>query len=189
MTKRDDILTATKELFWLRGYEATSPREIQSLSGAGQGSFYHHFHSKRELAYEAMNEVVDERLRDFDQDLSGPGSIRERIDRFLGQPRDARRGCRIGRMVWDAAVDDAKIRQPLHRYFHHVEERLTTELKKAVEQRQIELLLSAEQIALLIIAALQGGFTVSRAVRAGRMDDLVGSLRNLLDVVMLEQER
>lgn len=188
MTKRDDILAATKELFWLRGYEATSPRDIQSLSGAGQGSFYHHFHSKRELAYEAICEVVDERLREFEQDLSGPGTIRERIDRFLGQPRDALRGCRIGRMVWDAAVEDTKIREPLHRYFRHVEERLTAELKGAAEQRQVKLMLSAEQVALLIIVALQGGFTVSRATRSGRMDDLMASLRSLLNVVMVEPE-
>ena len=187
MTKRNDILAATKELFWLRGYEATSPREIQNLSGAGQGSFYHHFRSKRDLASEAMREVVEERLRDFDRDLSGPGSIRERIGRFLDQPKDSLRGCRIGRMVWDAAVEDAKIREPLHRYFHHVEERLISELKQSVDQGQVKLLLPTEQVALLIVTSLQGGFTLSRATGTDRMADLLGSLRSLLDVVILEQ--
>lgn len=188
MTKREDILTATKELFWQQGYEATSPRDIQHLSGAGQGSFYHHFHSKRDLACEAINEVVIERLREFDQVLSGPGSIRERIDRFLEQPREPLRGCRIGRMVWDAAVNDSKIREPLSRFFRHIEDRLTAELKDAVEQGQIKLLLSAEQVALMIITTLQGAFTISRATKTGRMDDVLLSLRSVLDVVLLEQK-
>jgi AcrR family transcriptional regulator len=34
VSKRNDILAATKQLFWERGYEATSPRDIQEVSGA-----------------------------------------------------------------------------------------------------------------------------------------------------------
>ncbi len=185
MSKRDEILTATKELFWQRGYEATSPRDIQTLSGAGQGSFYHHFHSKRDLACEAMSEVVKERLEEFEQDLSATGNVRQRIERFLDRPRESLRGCRIGRMVWDAAVEDAKIRKPLSRFFRHIEERLTAELKAAEGKGEVRLELSAEQIALLIITALQGGFTVSRATGKKRMDDTLAALRGILDSVIL----
>ncbi len=187
MSKREEILSATKQLFWERGYEATSPRDIQDLSGAGQGSFYHHFRSKRELAYQAMSEVAAERISAFEQDLSGPGTIRERIDRFIAQPKEPLKGCRVGRMVWDGAVDDARLRAPLNRYFQHVEDRLTSELQAEVREGRLELLMPAEQIALAIISMLQGGFTVSRATQASRMDEVALTLRKLLDTVMLER--
>jgi AcrR family transcriptional regulator len=184
MSKRDDILAASKELFWQRGYESTSPRDIQALSGAGQGSFYHHFHSKRDLACEAISEVVKERLAEFDQDLSGAGDIRQRIDRYLDRPRESLRGCRIGRMVWDSAVEDGKIRKPLHHFFRHIEERLTDALKRSEAQGEAKLAIPAEQIALLIVTTIQGGFTISRATKKQRMDDTLASLRSILDSVI-----
>jgi TetR/AcrR family transcriptional regulator, transcriptional repressor for nem operon len=44
----------TQELLWERGYVGTSPRAIQDRAGAGQGSMYHHFRTKQELAEEAI---------------------------------------------------------------------------------------------------------------------------------------
>jgi len=58
--KREDLLKAAKKLLWERGYEATSPRDIQEASGAGQGSFYHHFNGKLDLAATALEEVSAE---------------------------------------------------------------------------------------------------------------------------------
>jgi TetR/AcrR family transcriptional regulator, transcriptional repressor for nem operon len=46
-SKRDALLKSAKKLLWERGFEATSPRDIQDASGAGQGSFYHHFDERR----------------------------------------------------------------------------------------------------------------------------------------------
>ena len=35
---RDRLIDSTRELLWDRGYVGTSPKAIQELSGAGQGS-------------------------------------------------------------------------------------------------------------------------------------------------------
>lgn len=185
MSKRDDILVATKQLFWERGYEATSPRDIQEVSGAGQGSFYHHFRSKRDLACEAISEVVADRIAEFERDMSGPGTLRERLDRFLVQPRESLKGCRIGRMVWDSAIDDPRLREPLARYFRHIEDRLGAELNAALERGELELKVPAEQIVLMVLSALQGGFTISRATQQRRVDEVVSALGGMLDVVMI----
>lgn len=187
MSKRNDILDATKALFWEHGYEATSPRDIQETSGAGQGSFYHHFKSKRDLAYEAISEVVADRIGLFERDISGPGALRERIDRFLAQPKEPLKGCRIGRMVWDGAVNDLRLREPLERYFRHLEERLLSEFKASVAAGEVELLIPAEQLVLTILTTLQGAFTISRASQTQRVDDVVVSVQSLLDAVMVQK--
>ena len=54
MESRERLVTAMSELMWERGYAATSPREVRERSGVGQGSMYHHFPSKRDLALAAL---------------------------------------------------------------------------------------------------------------------------------------
>ena len=47
---RERLVDATQELLWEQGYAATSPKDILHRAGAGQGSMYHHFAGKQELA-------------------------------------------------------------------------------------------------------------------------------------------
>ena len=53
MDTRDQLIDSTRELLWERGYVGTSPKAIQQRAGAGQGSMYHHFAGKKELALAA----------------------------------------------------------------------------------------------------------------------------------------
>jgi AcrR family transcriptional regulator len=187
MDTRQNILAAAKALFWEKGYEATSPRDILGLSGAGQGSFYYHFHSKKDLAAEAIDEVVNERIQQFEAALSAEGSLKQRITVFLDQRKEALKGCRVGRMVWDSAVKDEQLRRPLERYFRHLERRLTEEIDAAAVRGEVTLLIPPKQLALLILAVVQGGFTISRATQAGRIDEAVEGLKQLAKLVILNR--
>lgn len=69
MSTREHLITAAKELLWEGGYQAMSPRAVQERSGAGQGSFYHHFASKADLATTALGEVADEMRETFNMVL------------------------------------------------------------------------------------------------------------------------
>ena len=57
MSSREQLTEAMAELLWERGYAATSPRDVMSRAGVGQGSMYHHFSGKHELAVEALSAV------------------------------------------------------------------------------------------------------------------------------------
>ena len=46
MSKREALVDTAKKLLWVRGDPAMSPRDVQSASGAGQGSMYRHFSGK-----------------------------------------------------------------------------------------------------------------------------------------------
>ena len=60
MNSRDQLTDAMAELLWERGYAATSPRDVMARAGVGQGSMYHHFSGKHELAVEALSAVTGE---------------------------------------------------------------------------------------------------------------------------------
>jgi TetR/AcrR family transcriptional regulator, transcriptional repressor for nem operon len=165
MTKHDDLIAATKTLLWEKGYDATSPRAIQALSKAGQGSFYHHFKSKKDLAATAMESVVEERIAEFDEIFGDSGPVIERIERFLLAPRDELKGCRIGRMVWDSAIGEDELRSPIVRYFRHIESRLIAALEQALASGEIEAIVPPEHIAAVVLATIQGALTLGRAMQ------------------------
>src|SRR5919109_4943119 len=73
VSSRDQLTGAMAELLWERGYAATSPRHVMARAGVGQGSMYHHFSGKHELAVEALSAVIGEMTGESSL-LEGEGS-------------------------------------------------------------------------------------------------------------------
>jgi TetR/AcrR family transcriptional regulator, transcriptional repressor for nem operon len=186
MGRREDIIEATKDLLWDKGYEATSPRDIQLKSHSGQGSFYHHFPSKQALALAAIVEVVDERIADFEEAMSLDRRFKDRLLTFLEQNTRPLSGCRVGRLVWDSAIQDEALRLSLSRYFEHLETRLQAILEQEQVAGSIRLTLPAAYIALTIVTVVQGSFAVSRAMNRSRADDSRAALVACLDLAIVE---
>jgi TetR/AcrR family transcriptional repressor of nem operon len=185
--KRDDIVEATKALLWEKGYEATSPRDIQERSNAGQGSFYHHFASKQALAAVAIQEVVDERIRDFEDAMASSGRFADRFLMYVAQNQQPLQGCRVGRLVWDSAIQEDELRLPLAQYFRHLETRITEILEGEQKTGHAKLSMPAHQIALLVVSIVQGNFAVSRAMKRARSGDMRSALQAFLRIAMVEK--
>ena len=186
MGKREEIIEATKALLWEKGYEATSPRDIQAMSSAGQGSFYHHFPSKQALAQVAIQEVVDERIGDFDAAMALAIPFKERLSVFVAQNLQPLFGCRVGRLVWDSAILEEALRLPLEQYFQHLEIRLTEILKGEQTAGKVRLGMPANQIALMIICVIQGSFAVNRALKRERAEDAWIAMSAFLDLAVTD---
>lgn len=163
--KRDALIEAAKTLLWEKGYQATSPRDIQAFSHAGQGSFYHHFKGKKDLAVKALQDVSHESIARFEEVFGDSGPIIARLTGLLLQPRDALTGCRMGRMVWDAAVQDDELRRPIEKYFEHLESRIVEALETAIADGEIRADAQPKALAAAILAVIQGAFTLGRAMQ------------------------
>jgi AcrR family transcriptional regulator len=148
---RDRLVESTRELLWERGYVGTSPKAIQQHAGVGQGSMYHHFTGKPELALAAVRRTAEEMRVTAASSLDGPGPALDRVVAYLRRSRDVLRGCPIGRMTQDPdVVADPVLRQPLAETFDWLQRRLTD-------------MLSDPDIAATVIATLQGGYVLARA--------------------------
>jgi TetR/AcrR family transcriptional regulator, transcriptional repressor for nem operon len=100
---------AAMELFWMQGYEATTPAELGEALGIGRGSLYHAFGSKHALYLRALEYYVDEQRRQFLEVLDGEGSTDERLRRALAlvlEDVDDARGCMVTMAAIDAPPDD-----------------------------------------------------------------------------------
>lgn len=186
MNAREALIEATKTLLWQKGYEATSPRDIQARAGVGQGSFYHHFSGKEDLARAAVEDIVADRIASFDAAMAAPGSFRKRVLAYAGQNHQPLCGCRVGRLVWDAAVDSESLRAPLARYFQHLEQGLIAALETGVATGRMRLALPAPGIALIVLTTIQGNYTLGRALQQPRLDETLAALGALLDQLVNE---
>lgn len=159
---KNKLIQATKKLLWQQGYESTSPRDIQREAGAGQGSFYHHFGSKSELASVALQEVSDELIEAFDRILAEAEQPSEQLRAYLICKRDVLKGCKLGRLSHEASISDPLLREPIARYFEYVEARLQDVIRASQAAGTLSEHLRPEELATTLLAIVQGGYVLSR---------------------------
>ncbi|MEV6349665.1 TetR/AcrR family transcriptional regulator [Actinoplanes sp. NPDC051851] len=181
MDSRQRLLETMSELMWERGYADTSPREVRQRSGVGQGSMYHHFPSKRDLALAALERNVAD-LLPAASGLEGPGDPMERIEAYLMRPRDALKGCKVGRMTQDPQVrEDPVLLAPVAGAFATIHVSWVTVLREAIEAGQLRDDLDPERLAHTLMAVLQGGYVLAIAQQdPGPFDDARSGALDLL---------
>ncbi|MEU5090536.1 TetR/AcrR family transcriptional regulator [Streptomyces sp. NPDC021356] len=164
MSTSERLIESTRELLWERGYVGTSPKAIQERAGAGQGSMYHHFKGKSDLALAAIRRTAEELLAAAEAVLTGPGTPYERIEAYLRRERDVLRGCPVGRLTMDPdVVAGAELRAPVDETLDAIRERLAGIVEEGQEAGEFAPWLDGEEIAAAVLATVQGGYVLARA--------------------------
>ncbi|MEU7135988.1 TetR/AcrR family transcriptional regulator [Streptomyces sp. NPDC046261] len=164
MSTAERLIESTRELLWERGYTGTSPKVIQQRAGAGQGSMYHHFTGKSDLALAAINRTAEEMRAKAEAQFTGPGSAVERIAAYLRREREVLKGCPIGRLTQDPDVmADPALRAPVAETMAWLRERLAEVLAEGRERGELAAALDPRATAATIVAVMQGGYVLARA--------------------------
>lgn len=167
MDTKESLIASTQELLWQRGYVGTSPKAILQHSGVGQGSMYHHFSGKPELARAAIERSAEMLRIQAEQQLSTPGTAIDKISAFLQRERDILRGCQIGRLAQDPEIIATEmLRRPLEEAFASIRRLLAVVLTQGVARGELRADLDVDGSAELILAVLQGGYVLARAANS-----------------------
>ena len=164
MTTRDRLVQSAQQLLWERGYVGMSPKAIQQRSGAGQGSMYHHFQGKADLAAEAIERSAAAFREGAETWFSRPGSPLERIRAYMLRSRETLKGCQVGKLTQDPEIaSDARLRAPLEATFTWLQQRLQGLVEEAQQAGEIAAELNPGEVAAMLIAVLQGGYVLAGA--------------------------
>jgi TetR/AcrR family transcriptional regulator, transcriptional repressor for nem operon len=116
-------LDRAMDVFWSKGYEATSLDDLCEVTGLSRSSLYATFGSKRDLLLRTVDRYVEVRTPSIAAVLSQPLPIREAIAALLRQFIDlivsgpGRRGCFLGNCAAELPRGDraalARVRQGL----------------------------------------------------------------------------
>ncbi|WP_342050243.1 MULTISPECIES: TetR/AcrR family transcriptional regulator [unclassified Cupriavidus] len=109
-------LMAAQDLFWAKGYQATSTRELTQTMGLTQPSLYNAFGDKRSLFLLALDDYLNRTMRERIRRHEGalpPGRalvayIAESIALSLADPRH--RGCMLINVALEASEDDPEFK-------------------------------------------------------------------------------
>lgn len=158
----DEVLTAAGDVFWARGYEATSTRALTECTGLTPASLYNAFGDKRNFYLLALRYYLDQNLREritrLESTLSPGRAIaaffREIIDRSLADPQH--RGCMLMNSAIEVTTEDPEMQRiiadetvVIERFFH----RCAVAAQKNCEIPGRE---PAEDIARMLLAVLVG---------------------------------
>ena len=121
-------LERATDLFWERGYEATSLRDLLDAMGIGQGSFYGTFGDKRALFLAALDRYQEAAEASAVATLED-GSPKEAIRAVFGgmvevlaSQEEPRRGCFLANSAVELAPHDAAVGARISRYVRLLED-------------------------------------------------------------------
>ena len=164
MDARTRLIASAQDLLWERGYSACSPRAIQDRAGAGQGSMYHHFSGKGDLARTALERTAHEQRAGAEELFGAGGSPLQRLVSYLRRERDVLRGCPVGRHTQDAEIlADPLLRAPVAESFAWLRTRVAQVVAEAQGRGELRAALDADAVAAAIVATVQGGYVLARA--------------------------
>jgi TetR/AcrR family transcriptional regulator, transcriptional repressor for nem operon len=119
----DAALDRAMEVFWSKGYEATSLDDLCEVTGLSRSSLYAAFGSKRNLLLRSVERYVAQRNPRITAVLAQPGLVRDAfaalasqfIDQIVAGP--GRRGCFLGNCAAELPRSDraalARVKQGL----------------------------------------------------------------------------
>jgi len=174
---RARLIASAQRLFAAQGVGPTSPRQVLDSSGVGQGSLYHHFPTKHDLAVAAVGATVDDALRAAQQELAADGAPRARVAAYLERPREALAGCKVGRLTSDQAVmDDDALRDVVTAYFVRLLDAVAAALRESGLPDD-----TARDRAHAAVAIVQGGYVLARAT--GDPDTMRAAVRGFVTLL------
>lgn len=178
---RQRLVQAMSGLLWERGYADTSPRHVLQRAGLGHGSLYHHFATKRDLALAAIERNIADLTTAPARSEQGEDPLAV-MEEYLTRPRDALKGCKVGRLTQDAQVrEDPVLRAPVARAFEEAHGRWAELLRAAAAAGRCRSDLDPDRLAYTLMAVLQGGYVLAMARQdAGPFEEAVAGAVDLL---------
>ncbi|WP_410674200.1 TetR family transcriptional regulator C-terminal domain-containing protein [Amycolatopsis sp. cmx-4-68] len=182
MDTAERLIESMRELLWERGYVGTSPKDVLARAGAGQGSMYHHFRGKADLAGVAIARNAAAVRAEAAQQLDLTGSAVDRIVTYLLRGRDVRKGCPVGGLTYDPdVVVTPELRRPIDEFFRWLRHHLAELLTEAQAHGELTAALDPAELASTIVAVMQGGYVLARAADdPAQFSHAVSGLRALL---------
>ncbi|MBB6304323.1 TetR/AcrR family transcriptional regulator [Rhizobium leucaenae] len=185
----DSVLEAAGEIFWSKGYEATSTRDLTDRMGLTHASLYNAFGDKRRLYLKVLKHYLDRNLRSriarmeaaYSPGLTIVGYFQEVVERSLADTEH--RGCMLVNTVLEARSDDPEMRRVVADETAEIEAFFLRSVVAAQASGEIPANLPPDDIAKLLLS-VQFGLRALVRVRPER-ELLNGILRPAMAMLTL----
>lgn len=153
------VLAAVLDVFWRKGWQATSMGDLAAASGVQRGSLYNAYGGKEALFLIAFDDYARRFLAEVEAALAAP-SVAEALDRFFSvaianmTAGDPPRGCLTTKVIVESEVAGAHVRQQLTELLDGLQQMIQSAL--SARQRRAELVLTPQEAASVLVTFTRG---------------------------------
>ena len=174
---QDLIINTSFELFYEKGYNATSIPDIMKETSLSKGAFYHHFKNKHEIGKKVIGNIIRKRIKEgFIEPLA---ELNRNIPELLlyvftnriknYSEREKALGCPANNLVGEIGYTEQDFRVILKSLFEEWREALINTIEHGKNRREIKKDVNSSSVAISLICAFEG----VRSVRKVYDDDKI----------------
>jgi TetR/AcrR family transcriptional repressor of nem operon len=185
---RDEALHRAMEVFWSRGYEATSVGDLVEHMGINRQSLYDTFGDKHSLYLQALDRYREVEGRKMFELLERPGSVkralRQLFESVVECPRGggARRGCFVGNAMSELAGRCKETAEKTCGNMAAAEEALYRALLRGKREGELKGVRDPRAVARFLYSSLQGLQLMSKATKDRKtLEDVARVTLSVLD--------
>ena len=162
-----EALDAATDLFWRKGYGATSMRDLLDAMRIGRGSFYDTFGDKRTLFLASLDRFEESRTAWISEALEGSGLdgvekvFRRTIEGLTSF--EPRRGCLLANTAVELAPHDREVSERILQNVRRTEAAFEGALLRAVGAAEISPDRAPKALARFLVSNLHGLRVLARA--------------------------
>ncbi|MEC5306417.1 TetR/AcrR family transcriptional regulator [Bacillus thuringiensis] len=183
----DQVLDAAMQLFWEKGYEATSLSDLTSRMGIQRPSIYSTFGDKKELFEAALRRYTMSRASDIRNRLQSHSSVKEAFSIFFADvvneeyAGDLSKGCFCINTMVELAPHDERFEILTREHQMYLAVIFQETIERGIQSGELEFNTGAKSLAQALIVALIG-LTVMMKSRPQRsfVDNVIATTLTLL---------
>lgn len=183
----DQVLDAAMQLFWEKGYEATSLSDLTSRMGIQRPSIYSAFGDKKELFEAALRRYTMSRASDIRNRLQSHSSVKEAFSIFFADvvneeyAGDLSKGCFCINTMVELAPHDERFEILTREHQMYLAVIFQETIERGIQSGELEVNTDAKSLAQALIVALIG-LTVMMKSRPQRsfVDNVIAATLTLL---------
>jgi TetR/AcrR family transcriptional repressor of nem operon len=171
----DDAVENAMQVFWHRGYEATSMEDLLAAMDLNRGSLYDTFGDKRTLFLKVIDRYCTSFVGPKFSLLNQPGPALPALRRFIGEMIESgladpqRRGCLIVNTVMELSPHEKEIAGTLRRVLKMIEDTFFHVLTRAQQQGELHDDKDPRVLAGFLATMMQGAIVMIKAGASGDM--------------------
>jgi TetR/AcrR family transcriptional repressor of nem operon len=184
----DVVVERAMQVFWAKGYEATSLDDLCEATQLNRSSLYSSFGDKHTLFLATLDRYGDRATAMVTAALSKPVHIRESLGAFLEQMVDGivagpqRTGCFIGNCTAEVSRHDREAAAHIQRNVAHIEAAFRSAFEQAKKRGDFSPHCDVEALARYFVVTIQGLRLMGKTISDREtLEDVVGIMLRSLD--------
>jgi AcrR family transcriptional regulator len=175
---QDLIINTSFELFYEKGYNATSIPDIMKKTSLSKGAFYHHFKNKHEIGKRVIEVILRKRIKEgfinpLNETHNGtvPDLLLEVFTKRIKNysEREKALGCPANNLVGEIGYSEQDFRVILKTLFEEWKEALIKIIETGKSKSEIKKDVNSSSVAISLICAFEG----VRSIRKVYDDDII----------------